>query len=401
MRKRSLSIIRFVLTAVLVSLFAAAGCACNKVNEKDSMLIYFGKEYIYDKETETSTQYPVFEYLYPSREFENTDFARLVMVYKGDYKDNFKYGDIVTPSIPIDINSYDLSFRQVGETMYNPYADYHELDPATEFAYKGSVYDDMEKKTLTVTNERYWTDYEESFTTLTLKDKENRVYSFSYLWRNPEEGRPDILNNGIGCSVDFAVYKNNAILKISDAEGPEEGGLIVPDDKGSFDEEEFFIFIGREGGDPVFACYTSDNSEPGGSLNCQHVLYQGSLPEGLKYGDVFVVRDGAVNIRRTRNIDDNSHEREYRISYELDRSTGLEYLGSGFEIMPKKKLVLGSVDYVGFYLFSCNLLEPDYSAKYTFDYYSTVNEVDLYNFGQGNQVEFICYKNTLILPSRS
>ena len=391
---------RFLVITVAVSLFASAACACNKVNDKDTMLIYFGKDYIYDEDTETSTEYPVFEYLYPSKEFDNTDFARLAVVYKGEYKDNFKYGDIVTPSIQIDISSYDLTFRQDGEAMCNPYADYHELDPATEFTYKGNVYDDMEKKTLTVTNERYWTDYEGSFTTLTLKDKENRIYSFSYMWRNPEEGRPDILNNGIGCTVDFAVYKNNAIWKISDTEGPEEGELIVPDDKGSFDEEAFFIFIGREGGDPVFDYCTSDSSGTDGNLDCQQVFYQGSLPEDLKYGDVFVVRDGAVNISRTRNIDDNSHEREYRISYELDRTTGLEYIGNGFEIMPKKKLVLGSVDYVGFYLFSCNLVEPDYSAKYTYDYYPTVNEVGLDNFDQGNQVEFICYKNTLILPAR-
>ena len=386
--------IRILLITVAVLAFAAAACACNKVNDKDTMLIYFGMEYVDDG------NYPVFEYIYPSKEFDNTDFARLVMVYKGEYKDNFKYGDIVTPDIPVDVSSYDLTFREVEYGKYNPYAEYHELDPATKFTYKGSVYDDMEKKTLTVTNERYWGDYEGAFTTLTLKDKENRIYSFSYMWRNPEEGRPNILDNEIGDSVDFAVYKNNAIWKISDAEGPEYKDRVVSDDNGSFDEEEFFIFIGREGGDPVFAYYTPDNGGADGSLDCQQVFYQGSLPEDLKYGDVFVFRDGAVNISRTRNIDDNSHEREYRISYELDRATGLEYLGNGFEIMPKKKLVLGSVDYVGFYLFSCNLVEPDYSAKYTFDYYSTINEVNLDNFDQGDEIDFICYKNILILPAR-
>ena len=377
-----------------VSIFALIFASCNKISRKDTMLIYFGMEYVDDG------TYPIFEYYYPSREFENTDLAHLVMVYKGDYKYKFKYGDIVTPSIPIDVSSFDLNFRQDGYTTYNPYADYHELDPATEFSFKGNIYRDMEKKTLIVTNERYWTDYEGAFTTLTMKDSEGKTYSYSYLWRNPEEGRPDILNNEIGDSIDFAIYKNNAIMILSNGEGLEKGDLIVPDVNTPFDEEEFFILIGQEGGYPVFEYYTPDNSGEYESIASQPVFYRGSLPQDLKYGDVFISSEKNVNITRGRNIDDNSHEREYRISYELDQATRLEYIGNGFEIMPRKNLVLGSVDYIGFDLFSCNLVEPDYTAYYTYDYYSTVNEVNLDNFGQGKTVEFICYRNRLILPAR-
>ena len=365
------------------------------VTEKDCMLIYFGMEFVDDKD------YPIFEYFYPSKEFKNSDFAHIVLVYKGEYRDNFKYGDIVTTSKPIDVSSYDLKFREHEDTgKYNPFAEYHEMDPATEFTYKGSVFENMEKKTLLVTNERYWSDYEGCFTTLTLKDKDEKIYSFSYMWRNPEEGRPDILNNNIGDSIEFAVYKNNAIMKLSEGVGLPKGKTITPDVNTSFDKEAFFIYIGKEEGFPVFEYYTSANQGSDESLDFQGVFYRGALPQGIKYGDVFVASESEVKIARARNLDDNSHEREFRYSYELSPDTKLEYIGNGFDIMPKKKFIVGNCDYVGFYLFSCALVDPDFTAFYTFDYYSTVIEVDLNNFDKGNQVEFICYKNKLILPAK-
>ena len=365
------------------------------VTEKDCMLIYFGKEYVGDKD------YPVFEYFYPSKEFENTDFAHIVMVYKGEYKDNFKYGDIVTVSKPIDLKSYDLKFRENEDVnKYNPFAEYHEIDPSTQFTYKGSVFKDMEKKTLTVTNERYWSDYEESFTTLTLKDKDNRIYSFSYLWRNPEEGRPDILNNNIGDSIEFAVYKNNAIMKLSEGTGLPEGKVIKPDVNKPFDKEAFFIYVGSEGGFPVFEHYTVKKNGADESLESRSVFYKGVLPQSPKYGDVFVTSGGEVKITQGRNIGDNSHEREFRISDELSSDTKLEYIGNGFDIMPKKKLIRGENNYIGFYLFSCTLVEPDFTARYAYEYYGNINEVNLDDYEQGKTVEFICYKNRLIIPAK-
>ena len=397
MKSRLSKALRFLLTTVIVVVSVAAFGACkkadDKVNENDCMLIYFGMEYVGDK------QYPTFEYFFPSKEFENTDFAHLVMVYKGEYKDNFKYGDIVTPSIPVDLSKYDLEFREKRDSsMYNPYAEYQELDPATEFTYKGSVFKDMEKKTLIVTKEKYWSECDDGFTTLTMKDKQDRIYSFSYLWRNPEEGRPDILNNRIGDSIEFAVYKNNAVMKLSEGVGLEKGKMIVPDVKTSFNEKEFFVYIGREDGYPVFDYYSPDESGNPESLDCQSVFYTGHLSQSPKYGDVFVAQSGTVSIARTRNVNDYSLERPNRVSYELDYRTELKNIGNGFEILPKKKLVLGSCDYLGFYLFSCILVEPDYTAYHIFDYYSTVNEVNLDGIDYGNQVEFICYKNRLILP---
>ena len=373
--------------------------ACGKkpgetVTKKDSMLIYFGMEFIDDAD------YPIFEYYYPSKEFENTDFAHIVMVYKGEYKNDFKYGDIVTTSKPIDLSSYDLKFTEYGDKKFNPYAKYHEIDRDTEFSYKGSVFNDMEKKTLIVTNERYWTDYEENFTTLTLKDKDERVYSYSYLWRNPEEGRPDILNNDIGDTIDFAIYKNNAILMLADGKGLPKGEKITPDVNSSFDKEAFFIYVGQEGSFPVFDYFTLNNQGTIESLDSQLVFFRGVLPANIKYGDVFVASEGEVKITRGRNLDDNSHEREFRVSYELSLNTRLEYIGNGFDIMPKKKFIVGECDYVGFNLFSCTLVDPDFTAFYTFEYYAAVNEVDLNNYDKGKQVEFICYKNTLILPAK-
>ncbi len=397
MRNKFISVLRLLLTTVVAFVSAAAFGACKKtddtVNENDCMLIYFGMEFVDDRD------YPTFEYFYPSKEFENTDLAHLVMVYKGEYKDNFKYGDIVTPSKQVDLSKYDLEFHLKGDSTYNPYAEFHELDPDTEFSYKGSVFKDMEKKTLIVTNDKYWSDSENSFTTITMKDKNGRIYSYSYMWRNPEEGRPDILNNAIGDSIDFAVYKNNAIMKLSEGAGLEIGTVIVPDVNTSFNEKEFLIFIGREDGYPVFNYYAPDINGDSEDLDCQTVFYTGSLKQAPKYGDVFVIPDGAVNIQRSRNVDDNSLERPYCISYELDYKTELKYIGNGFDIMPKKKLVLGSCDYVGFHLFSCTLVEPDYSAYHIFAYYSTVNEVKLDSTETGATVEFICYKNRLIIPA--
>ena len=396
-----------VLTAILVLGFAVAFGACSKLDvtdttdttvtgetgdakkTKDTMLIYFGKEYVDDGE------YPIFEYYFPSEEFENTEYAHLVMVYKGDYKDSFKYGDIVTTSIPVDISSFDLSFRKDGDVTYNPYADFFELDPATSFSLKGSVFEDFEKKTMTVTNTRYWADYEDNFSTITMKDDEGKVYSYSYLWRNPEEGRPDILNMNIGDKVDFALFGGNAIFQLSDPVGIPQGDHIVPDSNGTFNEDEFFIYIGRDEGDPVFHYLTPDDD----SLKSRSVFYKGSLPDGLKYGDVFVAAPGEIKITRTRNTEGEMMEWHYRISDELDCNTGLEYIGSGFDLMPKKTLIVDECDYIGFYLFCCNLVEPDYSARYSFDYFSTVNEVTLNNVDTGKTVEFICYKDTLILPA--
>ena len=397
MRKKFISVLRLLLTTIVAFVSAAAFGACKKaddtVNENDCMLIYFGMEFVDDRD------YPTFEYFYPSKEFENTDLAHLVMVYKGEYKDNFKYGDIVIPSKPVDLSKYDLEFHPNGDSTYNPYAEFHELDPDTEFSYKGSVFKDMEKKTLTVTNEKYWSDNENNFTTITMKDKNGRIYSYSYMWRNPEEGRPDILNNAIGDSIDFAVYKNNAVMKLSESVEMEKGTVIVPDVNTPFNEKEFLIFIGREDGHPVFNYYAPDINGDSEDLDCQTVFYTGSLKQAPKYGDVFVIPEGTVNIQRSRNVDDSSLERPNRISYELDYKTDLKYLGNGFDIMPKKEFILGSCDYVGFYLFSCTIVEPDYSAYHIFDYYSTVNEVKLDNTETGATVEFICYKNRLIIPA--
>lgn len=361
----------------------------SQIEKDDScFLVYLGMydEDVFDDDNE---KYPLYDYYYPSDAFKDNGYAHIVMIDKSitPATVDFKYGDIINPSNPLDIGSFNIKDPVDDEKTDNPFASVYEL-PQTQLTRIGNIRDDIfSKETLTVTKSHYWNSPNGEFSTLTLKDANGDQYSFNF--RHIFDGKVPLMHDAcVGDRAEFAIYKGNAIMPISEVQKIEYAPEDQEEEACDFKEDEFLVYGGRTGASAAFFYYRPGKE---GGLEKTPLIYSGSLPSGTRYGDLFVP-EGKVKITQTE-----SEDAENPVRNVLDSSTKLKAAGNCFEIMQLKDMIYSSMDYMGRGWCFVDLVDTDYQYKYSFGYNFNVFDTSVEG-ESGDIFQFAFYKNKLILP---